>query len=78
VKRRTRRGAQKRKTTALQKALLKARRAAIDLHYMGLSRADRRRIAEIGFTRWMNEVADAQLQRKAKAKKKKAEGSKAA
>jgi hypothetical protein len=36
---------------------------------MGLARRDRNRIAEIGFTRWINEIADAQLARMAKVKK---------
>jgi hypothetical protein len=70
VKRRTKRSKKKYRSIALQKARQKARRAAIDLRYMGLPRRDRRRIAEIGFQRWMNEAADAQLQRMAKAKQK--------
>jgi hypothetical protein len=59
----------KKKRAALAKARELARRREIDLRYMGLPKWDRRRIAEIGFRRWMNEVADAQLKHRARKRK---------
>jgi hypothetical protein len=35
---------------------------------MGLPKRDRRRIAEVGLRQWMDEVADAQLARRAQEK----------
>jgi hypothetical protein len=41
----------------------------IDLEFNGLNPEDRKRIATVGYSRWLNEVCDAQLERKRIGKK---------